>query len=355
MSGRKQHYLPQFLQRPFSHREKGGYFYVHVHEKYTQYSPNTSGVGAKRDFYSGPDNTTADDNLTKNESRLSASISEIISSNNLPDAFEVARLVSALSIRTLKIRNAIADLAPKMLEVIKQKVTSESWISSILDGQIIDKKKIDKLVDQELLKLGKTNIDRNKLATLKMQFRIKATNEYKAQRELLLTQCGNIIQDTLSTLIDESAKIADNAFVGIFEDPTAFDKRDQLFNKFSYQLIISDHEEFILGDCAVVAIDKSGSARLAMADIDDDIVLEHLYLPISPKHVIHGSRFGNENQLGISQINDLSAKLSNQFFISYTEDSTEISKLKTMIGAFASPIVGLDELYAFAGDTIVAP
>jgi hypothetical protein len=355
MSGRKQHYLPQFLQRPFSHREKNGYFYVHVNEKNTQYSPNTSGVGAKRDFYSSPENTTADDNLTKNESRLSATISKIISSNNLPDSFEVAHLISALSIRTLKIRNAIADLAPKMLEVVKQKATNEDWSSAILDGQIKDKKNIDKLIDQELLKLGKIKIDRNKLAALKMQFRIKITNEYKAQRELLLTQYSNVIKDTLSKLIDESAKIADSAFVKIFEDPNGFEKRDELFNKFSYQLITSDHEDLILGDCAVIAIDKSGSARLAMADIDDDVVLEHLYLPISPSHVIHGSRFGNQNQLGISEINVLSAKLSNQFFISYTEDSVEISRLKPIIGAFASPIVGLDELYAFAGDTIVAP
>lgn len=84
MSGRKQHYLPQFLQRPFSHRVVKNNYYVHVHEQRSRYSPSTTGVGAIRDFYSTTEDARADDNITAAESVLGEILDRVLRTRALP-------------------------------------------------------------------------------------------------------------------------------------------------------------------------------------------------------------------------------------------------------------------------------
>jgi hypothetical protein len=97
MGGRKQHYLPQFLQRSFAHRRNKDTYYVHVHERDTRYSPNTAGVGAIRDFYSTPEDTLADDNITEAESVLGRTVNQIICHRELLSIVQTAQLFSSLS------------------------------------------------------------------------------------------------------------------------------------------------------------------------------------------------------------------------------------------------------------------
>ena len=70
MAGRRQHYLPRFLQRAFRYRTSGDQDYVHSHEARRSYTPSTMGLGQERDFYGHPDQSSADDNITKGEGYL---------------------------------------------------------------------------------------------------------------------------------------------------------------------------------------------------------------------------------------------------------------------------------------------
>ena len=103
MSGRRQHYLPRFLQRPFRSRSKGGDF-VHVHEQgRTPYVANLMGVGQERDFYGHPDHSTLDDAITQHETRL-AHVLRRLEADGLHGVTnrEIAGLISAIALRTKK-------------------------------------------------------------------------------------------------------------------------------------------------------------------------------------------------------------------------------------------------------------
>lgn len=66
MSGRRHHYLPRFLQRPFAHRQNGKESYVYAHHSARgAYPSNVMNLGLERDFYGSPEDTTLDDEITK--------------------------------------------------------------------------------------------------------------------------------------------------------------------------------------------------------------------------------------------------------------------------------------------------
>lgn len=75
MAGRKHHYLPQLIQRPFACRQQGNEFYVHAHHrKHGCFTPNTNGLGKELDFYGGPSDTSLDDAITQGEDTLAATV-----------------------------------------------------------------------------------------------------------------------------------------------------------------------------------------------------------------------------------------------------------------------------------------
>ncbi len=78
MSGRKHHYLPQLIQRPFAYRKEGKQFYVHAHHRTRgRFTPNTSGLGKELDFYGGPEDTSLDEAITRGEDALAETVQAI--------------------------------------------------------------------------------------------------------------------------------------------------------------------------------------------------------------------------------------------------------------------------------------
>jgi hypothetical protein len=345
MSGRKQHYLPQFLQRPFSHRVVKNNYYVHVHEQRLIYSPSTTGVGAKRDFYSTTQDTRADDNITAAESVLSKVIDQIIRTKQLPHSADVSMLFSSLSIRTLKMRNAISELAPTMFAVLRKKATEEAWALEAIEKNINDQAWIDAQIEEELRKIGP--VDRNKRATMKAWLGPRLKKELEANKPRLLAEFNELAQNAFDHLESQAATIANDAFSRIFNDTSGLEKRNLLFGEFVYMLVEKTSESFVLGDCAVAALDSQGRPRIAMANIDEQVLLKQIFLPISPDLLIYGTRDSSAPLPESVEINKLSAMLSNHFFISREESTPHIEQLKELICTATTPIVSAEELANF--------
>lgn len=97
MSGRKHHYLPQLIQRPFAYRQQGKQFYVHAHHRSMgRFTPNTSGLGKELDFYGGPEDTNLDDVITRGEDALAETVQAINRGDAVAPA-DMATLVCALA------------------------------------------------------------------------------------------------------------------------------------------------------------------------------------------------------------------------------------------------------------------
>lgn len=345
MSGRKQHYLPQFLQRHFSHRVVKSNHYVHVHEQRLRYSPSTTGVGAIRDFYSTTEDSRVDDNITATESVLGEILDRTVHTKTLPPESDVSMLFSALSIRTLKMRNAMSELAPAMIAALRKKAAEQAWALEALDKQINDEAWIDAQVDNQLQKLGK--VDRNRRATIKAWVKAQIKRELEENKPLLLAQFNEFFHNAFSRLEAEAATIANGALSRIFTDAGALEKRNAFFCKFEYTLMERTAESFVLGDCAIAALDNQSRPRVAMGNVDDQVVLNQVFLPISPDFLIHGTRDPSAPLPDGAQINRFSAMLSNHFFISREESTPHIEELKKLICTATTPIVSPEELDGF--------
>lgn len=125
MSGRRHHHLPWFLQRPFTHRQKGKGFYVYAHHgAHGTYPSNVMNPGLERHFYGSPEDTPLDDEITKGEQHLAQTVNKLNDGQEVP-ADDIASLIAALSFRTKAMRKALSDLAPLM----------EAGPTYILDGR----------------------------------------------------------------------------------------------------------------------------------------------------------------------------------------------------------------------------
>lgn len=345
MSGRKQHYLPQFLQRPFSHRVVKSSYYVHVHEQRLSYSPSTTGVGAIRDLYSTTEDTRADDNITASESVLGEILNRVFRTKALPQSSDTAMLFSALSIRTLKMRNAMKELAPAMISTLTRMAAEHGGALEALDKQINDVAWIDAQVDKQLREHGQT--DRNRRAAMKAFIKPQIRRELEDKKPRILAEFNALSRQLFDHIESQAAAIANQALSRFFTDASAVEKRSTFFDEFTYSLVERTQESFVLGDCAVAALDNQSRPRVALGNIDEQVVLDQIFLPISPGLLIRGARDPGATAPESAEINRLSAMLSNHFFISFESATPHIDELKMLIGAATTPIVSPEELATF--------
>lgn len=344
MSGRRQHYLPQFLQRPFAHRRSGAQSYVYVHRVDSHFASSTTGVGVEKDFYSGPEDTTADDNVTKAEEGLVETLSNILKRRCIDESDDIAAVISLLSIRTLKMREAMRELVPQFSEGIKLLVSQDDLTRGVINERITDQTWLNKQID----KLARENgiNDRNKIALARAYFRPRLQAELSSRKEEIARQMNQLMLLCVDRLKSEAVEFADATFEKIFKNSNSLSKRRSMFSEFSYRLVASEDKDFILGDCAVVATDSSGNACLALADSDEHVRLACLYLPISHNAVIFASRDPEKPPLETEQINYLSASLSSSFFISHGPPTDETSNLRNQIGTSSGINFDLSQILA---------
>lgn len=330
MSGRRQHYLPQFLQRSFAHRGSGEYSYVYVHRVDTHFASNTSGVGVEKDFYSGPEDTTADDNVTKAEEGCVETLSAILRKQFIDESDDVAAVMALYSIRTLKMREAMRELVPQFSDEFKRIASQDEITSDVINQRITDHAWMNKRINKLARESGVR--DRNKIAMVRACLRPRLEAELASRKEEIVRQLNDLLLICVDRMKREAVGLADSAFEKIFKSNDSLAKRRSMFSGFSYRLLSSQNKEFILGDCAVVAADSSGEACLALADSDEHVRLSSIYLPVSHNTVIFGSRDPGATPLEPDQINLLSASLSFSFFISYSPPTNETSNLRNQIG-----------------------
>lgn len=349
MAGRRQHYLPRFLQRPFRYRaDKQDY--VHAHESTRSYTPSTMGLGQERDFYGGPEEPLADEKITASETQLAEILNALNSTS--PDASqeEMAVLVAALAVRTKRMREALDDLVKVVAAGMSQMFQSHDLMRSEIETYWNDTRKLDGMIREEL----------KKAPPMSREVRVRVTagikREWAKKREAITLQLQAgaklLAIHFFSRLDSESAKVASDAFRKIFEeDPTVPKRVASLTERYDFAIIeASEHEEFILGDCASVGFRSDRAPRLPIGDLNDEALFEQIYLPISPKRCISAVRKGAIPWALVSDINEASAALSHRFFISKSAEPTDLTRLRNLIGS-AEPLASEEDIQSLMKKT----
>lgn len=344
MAGRQHHYLPQLIQRPFAHRRQGREHYVYAHHRTRgSFAPNTKGLGKQLDFYGGPNDSALDDAITEIESDLAATVQAVNEGTDVA-RIRLATLICSLAFRAKSMREALASLLPSVLSALRVQQLDLTRLRREILARLTNPKETKMLIYEQIEKtLGPLPREKRAKAYALTLARWKAL---AVEQEEELVKCAWQLLDTaLERASTEADAIADGAYLAaLARDPGMPIRAGQLAEAMTFEIVDAPPGEYyILGDCGPVAVFSDGKPRLAFMAFDSDVQMDMVFLPCSPTRCIVGRRLGVTMRMSTSEINEVSAGMSLEFFISNRNSGDELERLRASIGSL-DPIDAHEEI-----------
>lgn len=334
MAGRRHHYLPQLIQRPFAYRQQGKEFYVHVHHRTRgRFTPNTSGLGKELDFYGGPDDTSLDDAITRGEGALAATVQAINHGIEI-DPKDMATLICALAFRTKSMREALVGTFPALLAALRARLLDVTRLRQELMASLTDPKESKRLIYEQIDKrMGPLPREQRARAYGRLLPRWKTL--VAEQQEQLVAKAWQLAFMMLAKARTEADTIADGAYLkALAKDPAMPIRASRMATEMTFEILDAPSgESFILGDCGPVAIFSDGKPRLVMAAFDNGVEMRMVFLPSSPTRCIVGRLPAAATHLSVAEINRISASLSLEFFVGNRDTGEDLEELRALIGS----------------------
>lgn len=118
MAGKRQHFIPQFLQKGFASHVVGAQVFTWVYRKGIKpFNPNIKNVGVEGYFYSESDDQKLDEAITASEESFSFIVSSLRSGKPIESInFELLiQLIAHLEVRTRHIRQSFLTTGDNIL------------------------------------------------------------------------------------------------------------------------------------------------------------------------------------------------------------------------------------------------
>ncbi|GEM_PF-1339760 len=347
MSGRRHHYLPRFLQRPFAHRQNGKEFYVYAHHSARgAYPSNVMNLGLERDFYGSPEDTTLDDEITKGEQHLAQTVNKLNDGQEVP-AEDIASLIAALSFRTKAMRKALSDLVAPLMEAGRTYMLDGRLLQQNLHESLHDPKKRKDLIYKQIRdQMGHHSREQQAKMYALMLPKWKILVQENEGR--LLAQAHAWVAFALERMMEKASEIGDSGFLkALANGPNMPERAKRLAAEMVFEVWDApDGEHFILGDCGTVGLFSDSKPRLALGSIYKEVDMEIAFLPISPTRCVVARTPSAVRSIGVSELNRLSAAVSHEFFISAQPDDPQLAELREAIGSI-EPIASKEEIAQF--------
>lgn len=350
MSGRRHHYLPRFLQRPFAFRQSGKHFYVYAHHRaYGAYATNVTELGQELDFYGGPEDTSLDDAITEGEKQLAVTVHRLNNGESVPKE-DIATLFSALSIRTKTMRKSLSDLLPALLEAGRTRLLDDNELRAQLRKSLHDPRERKRLIYEQIRKnMGPQSREQQAQIYSKL---LPAWQSFVAnQEEALVIEMKRIVRVGLDYAIQEANSIADDAFLkALTKGPEMPIRAKRLVDEMHFEIwdALAD-EFFVLSDSGPVAMFTDAVPRLALGAIDNDVEMDLAFLPISPTRCVVARRPSTQQSLDVRGLNRISAALSHEFVVSHEKDDEHLTDLRQSISSM-TPIATEESLFRILND-----
>lgn len=328
MSGKRQHFIPRFLQTGFANEKQ----HTWVYRKGSKtFKANIVNVGVETNFYSHQDNNEADDLITEAERSFSLTIKSIRESNRHPPASQIAELVAHFEVRTRNLRKSFLDAGDYLITQMLEKLSNEEFLKQMLIRRIRkDPAFIKSIIEEELSQNGIPRIflwPITKLAQILGPSLIK--NNFSS--------IAYIIQHLQSNLPELLQRASKAGHLRALKESVSPEFRTDRYKDMNFEIKEIPEGNLILGDSIVFynTEDKGYSAFL-----DKDQALKEVFLPINSSKILIG--FSKERTTQVYSLNEIIAQCSLEFFIA-KDESPSNDLLKTEIGK-KTEIISPDEI-----------
>lgn len=313
MAGRRQHYIPQFLQRGFlsTTLEEAERTWLHRLGAEARLV-SIRDVGVRENFYSkpAPDGTTTLDGLiTEQEGNFNAELSAIRrgTAGTPIEPHVAARLVTHFALRTAHVRSVFGNSAAQVVDEIAGLFTDTDGLRDYLGVDQPHRARTEApLVDQVLKAIPLAAIPAPpQLVKRIVAFWIRENfDEFYSNQLAVVSQ----VMDEIGKGVVAMVRDGHNKALSM-SDTSRWESDLSLLHWRTHSVVGA-----VLPDCVVLARETGGTfTPLALSDREKvDLVV----LPVAHDRLLVGSSFTNED-VSIDAVNEASASCSDSFFISH--------------------------------------
>lgn len=295
MSGRKQHYIPQFLLRSFGEAGSGKKLQVRVFTSEQDFIVPTDGIATQREFYSKleDDVVSLDDRIMYAENEYFAIFSDLLAcpANSSPNSRDIARLLVHLGVRGNHLRSSATTACAYAMRRAGELLADKTYLRRMMGiGQVDPPASVRKMLDNAFNErrevLQKARVSR-------YEFRRKMFAELNDKSESLLG--GNDFAfSELVGMIDVS-KISREAHNDVFAKGMEPEKRVEILDAMEWRIKDWEAPVFVLSDAIALAHDVDRAAMPAMfVGIDE---LKGIIFPLSPTRAVCSGVYSNDTVL----------------------------------------------------------
>lgn len=329
MAGKRQHFIPQFLQQGFASHMSGNASFTWVYRKGAQpFNSNIINVGAEGLFYTEGDDTLADDLITNAEGPFSRLVQTLRTrtSASVSDP-QIPRLIAHLEVRTRHLRQIFLRAGNFLVSRLLDFMSDEQAFIAYLERQfLLDPSILRRAMSKELARKGLSQ------ALLQPYLELAAPNLPKFMEKLrpILPKLAEDLRSTLPKMLRDAAK---SGHINVLKKTISPESKIQRYKSLAFSVVEASDSSLILGDSVILF--RVQGARPYKAFLDKGDVLSAVLLPLSSSRVLIGAH--EYDAVIPPDLRQAIARCSLEYFIA-AEQSEANNLFKNVIGQDADPL-----------------
>ncbi len=324
MGGKRQHFIPQFLQEGFASRRTKDRTFTWVFRRGSSpFETNIVNVGVESQFYTEEDDRKVDDLITTAEDSFSMIVRNLRNGETSSlSGSEVPKLIAHFETRTRHIRQNFLELGNFAVSSVLDKIKDEDFFADWARKKIRN--------NPEMIRSSLTReLKDQQLSQESLDLLTKFSMQYLVPRIIDLNKSKfSELVDTLKPLLMEKlVQGAKSGHIKGLKQTSASEAKIQIFENLTYKVHVQRGDPLILGDSILVFhVDGPRSYKTFLEKEDK---LKCVYIPLDSKHMLIGVNKGFIPEL--NDIQEITARCSLEYFIS-TDNSTQNQNLHEKIG-----------------------
>lgn len=328
MSGKRHHFIPQFLQRGFisGSTNKDSYTWVYRKGDINPFNANIKNIGLEGYFYAENKETTLDEIITDAETEYAIFVNELRNHDGIEkiDNRSAASLIAHLEIRTKNLRESFKNAGTLLLAEMSNYLQDASNCEKFVKKQVAVE--AGKMIDEELEKM---NVPKTLFPIFRQQLAPLIKEKIPEMAENMANMMFYVSQN-IDSLLEKSVKAGHiKALLNNHTPPV----KVSAYKKLYYQILSTGDLEIPLGDSVAIFHIEGERGYKPYYEVDKKLLA--VILPISSSQLLVGA--SKNYQLNIHEIPVSIAQCSLDYFIAtkqsaYNEELVQyISKNASMI------------------------
>lgn len=330
MSGKRQHYLPQFLQRGFAHGRAAKGLFTWVHRKDAVFETNITNSGAEGRFYDKGEDRTVDELITGAEEKFGALVER---ARTLPFGTVPPEgwpeFIAHLEVRGRHLRRVLLMTSDFLVRLMIEQMSNTEEFGRFIERRLKSK---PELIDEVVLQQAREmKAPRSMFPELIRRCRANIPAMMPQIKAQILPAMVEQLRGEFPSRVLE--QVRDGHIDALKGADAAPEIRVRRYSEFAFSTVKVENADLILGDCAVLF--QTESARTWKPLVDNTDRLKAVLLPLESNRLLVG-RIG-DTPLDLGSVNGLIARASMEFFISNARLQS-YDGLTATVGSDALPI-----------------